>query len=139
MISQLDLFFLLSKTVTGDSGIPKSLATEYLDRINAHFEADLAALLGKFGKIAESQNLEDDFDSKIFKVASKTELYLTKQVILLWYTGQFNTPDGRQMAPETEQQYKLQRMYSLIKAPVRGYSNHDPKAINKYGYWKTKP
>ena len=142
MKSNVDLFVQMSQVITGDNDIPKVLKTEYYDRLNAYYETELKGLIVKFkAKVAASSaaTIEGKFKAEIFDPATKPELNLIKQIILIWFTGQFNTPDGRQLPPETEQQYKLQRMFPIIKAPVRAYSNHDPKAENKYGYWKNKP
>lgn len=140
-----DDFFILSKVITGDDDIPHSLNTEYFERINAFHESELAALIEKFqSKVMpiKSEELESKFKTEIFDKATPTELNLIKQIILLWYTAQFNSADARVLPAETEEQYKLQRMYPLIKAPVKAYANHNPKDPNQkftYGYWSNKP
>jgi hypothetical protein len=145
MKNNIDYFYQLSQVITGDNGIPQSLKAEYFDRVNAYYEPDLTMLLEKFKTkvvTAKTEELESKFREEIFDKASKSELNLIKQIILLWYTAQFNTTDGRVLPAETEQQYKLQRMYPLIKAPVRAYANHNPKDENAkftYGYWSQNP
>jgi hypothetical protein len=145
MKTNIDYFYQLSQVITGDNGIPKSLKEEYFDRLNAFYEADLTKLLEKFKTkvdIAPPEDHESKFKQEILDPASKPELNLIKQIILLWYTAQFNTTDNRVLPAETENQYKLQRMFPLIKAPVRAYANHNPKDPNqkfKYGYWSETP
>ena len=145
MKTNMDYFHQLSQVITGDNGIPKSLKEEYFDRINAFYEADLTILLEKFKTkvaIATPEELESKFKQEIFDTASKSELNLIKQIILLWYTAQFKTTDLRVLPAETETQFKLQRLYPIIKAPVRAYANHNPKDPDqkfKYGYWSENP
>lgn len=141
----IDSFFKLSQVITGDQGIPHSLNSEYYYRINTFYESELADLIEKFqSKVltAKPEEFESKFKTEIFEKATPTELNLIKQIILLWYTAQFNSPDAKVLPAETEQQYKLQRMYPLIKAPVKAYANHNPKDPNQkftYGYWSNKP
>jgi hypothetical protein len=145
MKKNIDSFFKLSQVVTGDNGIPHSLKTEYFDRINTFYESELTDLIEKFkSKVlpAKPEELESKFKSEIFDKATQTELNLIKQIILLWYTAQFNSPNAQVLPAETEQQYRLQRMYPLIKAPVKAYANHCPKDLNQkfvYGYWSNNP
>lgn len=145
MKTNIDYFYQLSQVITGDNGIPGLLKIEYFDRVNAYYESDLTLLIEKFKTkvaIADPGELENKFKQEILATASKSELNLIKQIILLWYTAQFNTTDSRVLPAETENQYKLQRMFPLIKAPVRAYANHNPKDPNqkfKYGYWSENP
>lgn len=138
-------FFKLSKIITGDNDIPNSLKIEYFYRLTASYESELVALLEKFqSKVISSKQKEREskFKTEIFDKATPTELNLIKQIILLWYTAQFTSPDAEVLPAETEQQYKLQRMFTLIKAPVKAYANHSPKDPNQkftYGYWSNKP
>lgn len=143
--NNIDYFFKLSQILTGDNNIPIILKDVYFNRLNEFYESELADLIKKFKlkvSTAKPKELENEFKIEIFDKATSSELNLFKQVILLWYTAQFNTVNTVTLPPETEEQYKLQRIYPLLNAPVKAYANHCPKEPNQkftYGYWGNNP
>lgn len=144
MDRDIDLFFIISQIITGDDELPQKLKEQYYNRIYSHYKQDLATIIEKFRfdiLQAKPEEYENRFRIAIFDKATPKELNLIKQIALIWYTAQFYTAEADILPAESVEQYKLQRMYPLIQAPVKAYANHIEESNFEfsYGYWSNCP
>ena len=125
-------FLALSELLTGDHKLKPKLADEYEKRLRRYYNAELTALLAQFDPLPEKERTEEKLLNLLN--ADKTSARLARQVITLWYTAQFNVPDGRADAPKTEEQYESSLLWKVIKAHPPGHTNNPV-----YGHWEKKP
>ncbi len=122
--------------MTGFEDLDPGLTEPFHDRLAAVFPSEMAKLLTAFAALP-GQDLEKEVTDSIVKdpVLGKDLAPLIKEIIDIWYLGSFYMPvaERAHMPPANIDQYKGQRMFPLIKAPVRAFSTRP------YGYWKDKP
>jgi hypothetical protein len=129
--TDLDRFLALSLVLTGEDHLDKSLAEQYLKRLNDQYSQEMRNLLGEFDKIAKSSNLVLEVKQKI--VENDGFHHLTAQIIKTWYTSEFNGPDNKTVFTGTQEQYYSGLLWKVIKA-------HPPsRSTEEYGYWTTQP
>ena len=141
MASELDSFIALSKVLTGEKKLDKTLANDYLQRLKAQNPTQMQKILAEFSGIASDPYLVFEVKRRIVetKEAGKEDLpAMAQQVIRLWYTSEFFPlgPDGKPVANAsggTQKQYYSGLLWTVIQA-------HAPtNSKQKYGYWTKRP
>lgn len=139
--TELDLFLALSKVLTGEKKLDKTLADQYLQRLKGQNALQMQKVLDEFSKIANDQYLVFEVKRRIIETKEKGKEDLppmAQQIIRLWHTSEFFPlgPDGKPGSTAnvgTQKQYYSGLLWKTIQA-------HPPtNSIQKYGYWTTKP
>ncbi|HEY8184653.1 MAG TPA: sugar dehydrogenase complex small subunit [Pyrinomonadaceae bacterium] len=145
--TELDLFIGLSKVLTGEKKLDKTLAGEYLQRLKAQNAAQVQKILDEFSKIADDPYVVFEVKRRIVetKETGKEDLPpMAQQIIRIWYTSEFFPlgpdgkpilgPDGKPVASGgSQKQYYKGLLWKVIQA-------HAPtNSTLKYGYWTEKP
>jgi hypothetical protein len=125
-----DAFLTLSLALTGEDSLDLNLSTAYLDRLNQVYPADLSALITAFNNL-NAADITTELDSLLDREQNLANT--ARQIIKIWYSGQFNEPDGTINGPKTPDQYRLGLLWKIIQAHAPGYTN------GTYGYWETAP
>jgi hypothetical protein len=125
-----DAFLTLSLALTGEDSLDLNLSTAYLDRLNQVYPADLSALITAFNNL-NAADITTELDSLLDREPNLANT--ARQIIKIWYSGQFNEPDGTINGPKTPDQYRLGLLWKIIQAHAPGYTN------GTYGYWETAP
>jgi hypothetical protein len=126
-----DDFLTLSLILTGEDSLDPTLSTAYLDRLNQVYSDDLSALITAFNNLNSAADLTTELDSLLDREQNLANT--ARQIIKIWYSGQFNEPDGTINGPKTPEQYRSGLLWKIIKAHAPGYTN------GTYGYWETAP
>jgi len=140
-MSELDSFVALSKILTGEKALPKTLAAEYLQRLKAQNAGSMQKVLDQFSQIANDRYRVFEVKRRVAetKEPGKEDLpAMAQQIIRIWYTAEFFPlgPDGKPTATAlsgTQQQYYSGLLWNVIQA----HAPTDSK--QSYGYWTTKP
>lgn len=139
--TELDSFLALSKVLTGASKLDKTLAAQYLQRLQTANADVMQQVLNEFRKIADDSYLDFEVKRRIVETKEKgkeTLPLMAQQIIRLWYTAEFFPigPDGKLVANAlagTQKQYYRGLLWQVIQA-------HAPtNSKKKYGYWTEKP
>ena len=145
--SELVLFVALSKVLTGEKKLDKTLADQYLQRLKAQSPTSMQKILDEFSKIADDPFLTFEVKRRIVetKQAGKEDLPLmAQQIIRIWYTSEFFPlgPDGKLiLGPDgkpvpsggTQKQFYDGLLWRVIQAHAPTHSTQ------KYGYWTKRP
>jgi hypothetical protein len=124
-------FYRLSCALTGEDRLDEQLSEEFEARLRAHYPGSLKTLLEAFDK----QEPETPPDKAVVAaLGADASLHLiAREILRIWYTGQFETPFEGIDAPRTSRQWESGLMWKVIHAPAPGFSK------NQYGVWATKP
>jgi Membrane bound FAD containing D-sorbitol dehydrogenase len=126
-----EIFRALSSVLTGEDVLDATLSEEYRARLQKVYAADLNTLLSTFSDLNPCSDIVAELDRLLDQ--NSTLANIARQVIKVWYTGQFNEPDGTINGPKTPEQYRSGLLWKVIQAHAPGYTN------GTYGYWATAP
>jgi hypothetical protein len=126
-----ELFRSLSIVLTGEDVLDPALGEEYRIRLQKVYASDLDALMTTFSNLDPCSDIVAELDRLLDR--NQTLANIARQVIKVWYTGQFNEPDGTIDGPKTPEQYRSGLLWKVIQAHAPGYTN------GTYGYWATAP
>jgi Membrane bound FAD containing D-sorbitol dehydrogenase len=126
-----EIFLSLSRVLTGEDVLDASLSEEYRSRLQRVYAAELDLLISAFSNIAPTSDITAELDRLLDQNQSLANI--ARQVIKVWYSGQFNEPDGTIDGPKTPEQYRLGLLWKVIQAHAPGYTN------GTYGYWGNAP
>ena len=126
-----ELFRSLSSILTGEEVLDATLSEEYRARLNRVYTSDLDALIATFVSLNSCPDIVAELDRLLDQ--NPTLANVARQVIKVWYTGQFNEPDGTIDGPKTPDQYRSGLLWKVIQAHAPGYTN------GTYGYWANAP
>lgn len=126
-----ELFLSLSSVLTGENVLDATLGEEYRSRLQRVYACDLESLMSTFYNIDSCSDIVAELDRILDR--NPTLANIARQVIKVWYTGQFNQPDGSIDGPKTPEQYRSGLLWKVIQAHAPGYTN------GTYGYWETAP
>ena len=136
--TELASFIALSKILTAEKKLDKTLAGQYLDRLKARYPAQMQDLLTAYGTIATDKYVVFELKRRIMDNANL--LPIAQQVIRIWYTAEFvlpgpdgkPSPDGKAEGG-TQEQFYAGLLWKVIQAHAPTHSTQN------YGYWKTPP
>jgi hypothetical protein len=124
---QADDFFALSKLLTGEESLDRAVSDAYLGRIKSAYPA-LSPLLKTFRDLAGTPDLGDALLTELEQHPDQAEV--ARQVVTVWYTSQFTTPDKSTDPPGDVNQYRSALLWQVIRA-------HPPAvSTGPYGYWE---
>jgi hypothetical protein len=126
-----ELFRSLSNVLTGEDVLNATLSEEYRMRLQRVYASDLDALMTTFSNLDSCSDVVTELDRLLDQ--NQTLANVARQVIKVWYTGQFNEPDGTIDGPKTPEQYRSGLLWKVIQAHAPGYTN------GTYGYWANAP
>jgi Membrane bound FAD containing D-sorbitol dehydrogenase len=126
-----ELFRSLSNVLTGEDILDATLSEEYRVRLQRVYTSDLDALMTTFSNLDSCLDVVAELDRLLDQ--NQTLANVARQVIKVWYTGQFNEPDGTIDGPKTPEQYRSGLLWKVIQAHAPGYTN------GTYGYWANAP
>lgn len=137
--TELDSFIALSTVLTGEKGLDKTLADQYLQRLKAVYPVPIQDVLKAFGDIATDAHLVFEVKRRIAESAALAPF--VQQIIRLWFTSEFfgpgpdGKPDAKLGKPDTgtQDQYYSGLLWKVIQAHAPTNSKQD------YGYWTTPP
>lgn len=140
-LTELDGFMKLSKVLTGEQKLDRTLANEYLQRLKAQNPAQIQKILDEFGKIADDPYLAFEVKRRIVETkepGNEALPSMAQQIIRIWYTSEFFPlgPDGKPGSVAyggTQKQYYRGLLWKVIQAHAPTHSTQN------YGYWTTKP
>ncbi|MEO7340577.1 MAG: sugar dehydrogenase complex small subunit [Luteolibacter sp.] len=125
-------FFDLSIALTGEDSLDERMAEELRLRIVNHYKTELADLLGAFGAIPTGSMSPDERATlSLGQVDSRHKV--AREVIRVWYTGQFLTPANEADPPSHPDHYSKGVLWKVIKTHAPGYTN------SGYGVWAHPP
>jgi Membrane bound FAD containing D-sorbitol dehydrogenase len=125
-------FLALSLVLTGEDSLDKTLSEEYFARLQRVYADGLSALITAFNSLNPCLDVTTELDRLLDQ--DKNLANVARQVIKVWYSGQFNEPDGTTIdGPKTPEQYRSGLLWKIIQAHAPGYTN------GTYGYWETAP
>ena len=124
-------FVRLSAALTGESALDERLASDLEQRIKSHFSGELASLQAAF----EAAGLPKDPEqaAKLALGENEGRHRIAREIIRVWYTGQFETRYEGFDAPHTSEQWDQGLLWRILRAPAPGFSK------NEYGVWASKP
>jgi hypothetical protein len=126
-----ELFRSLSNVLTGEDVLDATLSEEYRVRLQRVYTSDLDTLMTTFSNLDSCLDVVAELDRLLDQ--NQTLANVARQVIKVWYTGQFNEPDGTIDGPKTPEQYRSGLLWKVIQAHAPGYTN------GTYGYWANAP
>jgi Membrane bound FAD containing D-sorbitol dehydrogenase len=126
-----ELFRSLSSILTGEDVLDATLGEEYRARLQRVYASDLDTLMTTFSNLNSCSDIVAELDRLLDQ--NPTLANVARQVIKVWYTGQFNEPDGTIDGPKTPDQYRSGLLWKVIQAHAPGYTN------GTYGYWANSP
>jgi hypothetical protein len=126
-----ELFRSLSSVLTGEDVLNATLGEEYRARLERVYASELDTLMTTFSDLASCPDRVVELDRLLDQ--NQTLANVARQVIKVWYTGQFNEPDGTIDGPKTPEQYRSGLLWKVIQAHAPGYTN------GTYGYWANAP
>jgi hypothetical protein len=140
-LTELDGFMNLSKVLTGEPKLDRTLANEYLQRLKGQNPAQIQKILDEFGKIADDPYLVFEIKRRIVETkepGNEALPSMAQQIIRIWYTSEFFPlgPDGKPGSVAdggTQKQYYRGLLWKVIQAHAPTHSTQN------YGYWTTKP
>jgi Membrane bound FAD containing D-sorbitol dehydrogenase len=140
-LTELDGFMNLSKVLTGEPKLDRTLANEYLQRLKGQNPAEIQKILDEFGKIADDPYLVFEVKRRIVETkepGNEALPSMAQQIIRIWYTSEFFPlgPDGKPGSVAdggTQKQYYRGLLWKVLQAHAPTHSTQ------KYGYWTTKP
>lgn len=126
-------FTEMSRVLTGESVLDSRLAQNYEVRLRSYFGDVVDQLVGEFAKQLQSQpgDKEQALRAALGEVADFHAL--AREIIRLWYTGQFQTPFEDIEPPREVEDYSAGLLWRVIKAHAPGFTNAG------YGAWETLP
>jgi Membrane bound FAD containing D-sorbitol dehydrogenase len=124
-------FLALSLVLTGEDSLEPTLSAAYFDRLQQVDADGLNALITAFNDLTSAADVTIELDSLLDQEQNLANT--ARQIIKIWYSGQFNEPDGTVNGPKTPEQYRSGLLWKIIKAHAPGYTN------GTYGYWETAP
>ena len=127
---EIDQFLTLSQILTGESSLDQGLAAQYLQRLKDKYSGPMQNILTAFSKIAADERAVFEVKRRI--VGDSSLQPLAQQIINIWYTSEFVSPDGKSNAG-TQDQYYHGLLWKVILAHAPTDSKQD------YGYWATAP
>jgi len=137
--TELDSFIALSKVLTGEKKLDKTLADQYLQRLKAVYPVPIQDVLKAFGDIAADKHLVFEVKRRIVENAALAPF--VQQIIRVWFTSEFfgpgldGKPDSKQGKPDTgtQKQYYSGLIWKVVQAHAPTHSKEN------YGYWTTPP
>ncbi|NJM75646.1 MAG: hypothetical protein HC852_07520 [Acaryochloridaceae cyanobacterium RU_4_10] len=126
-----EIFRSLSSVLTGEDVLDATLSEEYRARLQRVYASDLDILMSTFSNLDPCSDVVAELDRLLDQ--NPTLANIARQVIKVWYTGQFNEPDDTINGPKTPEQYRSGLLWKVIQAHAPGYTN------GTYGYWATAP
>lgn len=125
------LFKQLSELLTGFESLDQTNSTEILERLDeAYGSQSVNSLLSVYHTdVIGAPNLEEAVRVALLSEPYKT---LAKQIIMVWYTGQFSAKDGV-LKGGYASHYQSGLLWDVIGAHAPGYPN------GGYGSWSTPP
>ncbi len=127
----LNNFLALSLVLTGEDSLDATLSAEYFERLQQVYTDGLNTLITAFNSLDSCADVTTELDSLLDREQNLANT--ARQVIRIWYSGQFNEPDGTINGPKTPEQYRSGLLWQIIHAHAPGYTN------GTYGYWATAP
>ncbi len=124
-------FVRLSEALTGESALDERLAGDLEQRIKSQFSVELASLQTAF----EAPDLPKEPEQAVKLALGENSAHhrVAREIIRVWYTGQFETRYEGFDAPRTPEQWDQGLLWRILKAPAPGFSK------NEYGVWASKP
>jgi hypothetical protein len=129
-MTALDRFLRLSEILTGEARLDRTLAGEYLARLQTAYPQEMKDLLLAFGAIANDPY--PVFEVKRRIVDDKKFSAMAQEITATWYTSEFLAADGKTAVVGTQAQFNAGLLWKVIKAHPPAHSTQS------YGYW-TKP
>ena len=127
-----EIFRSLSSVLTGEDVLDATLSEEYRARLQRVYASDLDSLMSTFSGLNSCSDIVAELDRLLDE--NPTLANIARQVIKVWYTGQFTEPDNTTIdGPKTPEQYRSGLLWKVIQAHAPGYTN------GTYGYWATAP
>ena len=133
-LTELDGFIALSEILTGETGLDKTLADQYLQRLKGQYPAQMQSLLKTFGENATDPSAGQYavFEVKRRIIGDKNLQPVAQQIIAIWYTSEFVGADGKPKGG-TQAQFYSGLLWKVIQA-------HAPTdSQGPYGYWTRRP
>jgi len=129
---KIQLFISLSQVLTGQKDLSETVGREYLSRISTQFDEQLVnKVLSNFQSIIESgEDIVTLVKAEI--IGNQEQGKLSREIIMLWYTGQFVGDNGNTDSG-TASHYFEALMWKIIQAHPPG------RAGGVYGYWAVAP
>lgn len=127
-----EVFLSLSKLLTGFDKLNDTLLSGYIEILSQGFsENSLNSVLEKYDELlSRDGDLDQLVESDILN--SEVHSALTKEIIMLWYTGQFKNINGNTNSGDAYHYYE-----GLIWKAIQA---HAPGTFGgPYGYWVQKP
>jgi len=128
--TDLDIFIDLSKVLTAETRLDRTLAEGYLERLKTAYPGPMQDLLDAFRGIASDRY--DVFEVKRRVVDNSALQPLAQQVIMIWYTSQFTGSDEK-VHPGKQDEYYHGFLWQVIQAHAPTHSTEE------YGYWTHAP
>ncbi len=113
-------FKTISEIATGVDNLDASIANAYEARISEAFPKSFDAFMKDAANIPAGPGAEATL-SDLLKAGSP-HLDVARQIIQIWYTSQFNRPDGSVDPPQSEDQFKSALLWRVIGAVAPAYS-----------------
>jgi hypothetical protein len=124
-------FVELSAALTGEARLDTKIAAELESRIGKHYKPELDELLASFLAIPSSVPPEERARQAL--ADSELRHKLAREIIRVWYTGQFQTPANTQDPPGQPEHYSHGLLWKVIRAHAPGFPNAG------YGSWAQPP
>lgn len=131
-----DIFFSLSKILTGQDRLDEDISEQYYHQLQQKMGIYLDELVGIYRKVDHHQQALDLLLERIKD--NKQLLHVAQQIVRIWYISQFKElPDvdpTKSPKPEVYAGYwKKGILWDIIKAHPPAYSDQP------HGYWVEKP
>lgn len=125
------VFLGLSRALTGEQNLDARIAGELERRLRTHYATELQSLLDAFRTACTGTKPE--LAAREALDSSEKHHKVAREVIRVWYTGQFETPFEGIDSPKTPEQWESGLLWRILQAPAPAFSK------NNYGVWATKP
>jgi len=128
-----DTFTELSHVLTGESDLDPRLAEDYEQRLRHYFGRDLDRLLEAFEEKKRSSSADVEQTARA-ALADVPEFHrVAREIIRVWYTGQFKTPYEDVEPPREVEHYSQGLLWRVIGTHAPGFTNA------AYGAWEDPP
>ena len=137
-MTTLEVFLRVSWDLTGEAALEESLASSFYNRLSEVYPTEMARLIKQY-----PEDLATGLEFKAIIPRVQAQYYqetghdsmtqLMRNIIWVWYTGQFIDPDEADDPPHTVEEYKKGLLWGIIKAHAPGFTNAG------YGVWANLP